>query len=153
MWLCELASSVTAGLGQRRVQLLWAISDHKTNGETREVLNIYSLNEVTVDLTNGRTQSLSEKNDKHNSKLAYAYMSAGRRNLARSREIWRERKPCGCNEHRMAQILLLLTKALIFNLPTFCVIIFPNKTSYLPENVQYVAVRKRASVCSLRGRN
>jgi hypothetical protein len=28
--------SETAG-----VQLLWAISDHKTNGETREVLNIY----------------------------------------------------------------------------------------------------------------
>jgi len=105
----EQWDTVTAG-----VQLLWAISDHKTNADTREVLNIHSWSEVTVDHTNRRTQRLSWKNDKHNSKLAYGYISDGRRNIDRPRERWRERKPCGCNEHRMAQILpLLMTKALI----------------------------------------
>lgn len=95
------------------VQLLWAISDHKTNRETREVRSVCSLNGVTVKHTNRRTKRLSRMNDKHNTKLAYGYISAGRRDVDRPRERWRKRKPCGCNEHRMAQILLLMTKALI----------------------------------------
>ena len=50
MWLCELESSGEDGSRTETVgvQLLWAISDHKTHGEPREVLNIYSLHEVTV---------------------------------------------------------------------------------------------------------
>ena len=115
--VCGLESRIeTAG-----VQLLWAIRDHKPNGETREVLSIYSLDVATVDVatvdhTNRGTKRLSGQNDKHNFKLAYGYISAGRRNVDRPRERWRDRKPCGYNEHRIAQILLLLmTKALVWS--------------------------------------
>ena len=97
------------GTAAAGVQLLWAVSDHKTNGETRALnTRIHSSSEVTLDHTNRRTQRLSGRIVTHNFKLAYGYISAGIRDIDRPRERWRNRKSCGSNKHRMDQILLLL---------------------------------------------
>ena len=84
--------TVTAWWGSAVEVTCRSISDHKTNRETREIPNMYILNEVTIDHTNRGTQSLAGRTDTRYPKLVYGCIKDGRRNVYRPRKRWRDRK-------------------------------------------------------------